>query len=612
MRGVARAALPAVMPGWMLAAALLLAGCSGAGSVPALGRYDEAETVPVRLGLETRPALAEADDARARLELRMAPGTLVVAFGWKTDAGAEAMEETAVRVSFRDRERGVHALTRMRLPAVPGTREGWQETLLPVPGELVGRSGSLVFETEGEPAGGNLFAARPQLLRERAARPNLILVSIDTLRADRLGCYGHPRPTSPAIDALAAEGTRFANVYAPTNWTLPSHYTMMTSLYPSAHGVNPDRWLLAGRRGASESFRIRGSGKEETLAERLEAMGYFTAAVTESGWVDARFGFDQGFASYVGHGNDNLVEGTQKLTLAWLEAHRDLPFFLFVHTYQAHQPYHQPPPYDRMFVEEGHIGYAMPGLPLPMELFDLFKDGTFPPMPADVRAFSGLYDGEVRYVDAFVEALRASLRELDLERDTVVLFTSDHGEEIFERGNFDHGETLYDEVMRVPLILWGPGRVPAGETRDTPVAVLDVLPTLVELAGGEVGEGIQGRSLTPLLGGETEGLAGRVLFGEGFADESVPMVCAWDGSGPSSSKAIFYGPDLGRVELFDLARDPGETVNVAERRPETVARLREQVLAWQAENARIHGRLGAATQTLDEETQERLRALGYL
>ncbi len=609
MIGGADFSWPAVL---VAGAALFLASCRpGLDSGPDLGPMSRVETVPIRLAQETRQALAGARDGRCSVDVALTAGSLVLAIGWRAEAAG-----TTVRMSFRSRDGSTRLLSQARLPPPLGGIEVWAETVVPVPEDLAGARGAIVFENDGA-AAGSLFTALPELVPESADRPSIILISVDTLRADRLGCYGHPRPTSPAIDAMAREGTLLRNAFAQSSWTLPSHYSMMTSLYPSAHGVSPDRGQMAGVRGAHKTFRIRGSGREVTLAERLKAMGYFTAAITESGWVDARFGFDQGFISYFGHNDDRLVDGTQPLVLDWLRKHRNLPFFLFVHTYQTHQPYHQPAPYDTMFVDQDHVGYALPGVSLPIEVLEKFRDVTFPPMPGDVAAFRGMYDGEVRYVDSFIEALLATLREEGLEHKTIVLLTSDHGEELFDHGDFDHGDTLMDEVMRVPFILWGPGRIPPGEVHDAPVASLDVVPTLVELAGGEAAGTLQGRSLVPLLEGRHQDFTGRVLFAEGFAmvfqhlldqDGSVPLASVWDGT----DKLILHRTDPERVQLFDLSRDPAETVDLAAEQPRKVTRLRELIRVWDEESSQIRATIGESGGELDPAIMERLRALGYL
>jgi len=473
-------------------------------------------------------------------------------------------------------------------------------------------------------------AAGERAPRPAARRPNLILISIDTLRADRLGCYGGPHPTSPAIDAMAREGTRFANAYSAAPWTLPSHMTMMTGLYPSAHGVNPDRRRFQGVQHSSESFQIRGSEKLATLAERLSRLGYRTSAITEGGWVAAKFGFDQGFDTYVAHDDDDLDAGTQKLMLQWLANHaagdpqpgrQARPFFLFVHTYQVHQPYDQPPPYDSLFVPPGHRGYALPKVSLPIAILDKFKDGSFPPTAADVEAFRARYDGEVRHADAFVGRLLSTLRERGLDRDTIVLLTSDHGEDLFDHGGFDHGDTLYDEALRVPMILWGPGRIPEGKTAEAAVGSIDILPTLVELAGGTpLGPNappIQGASLIPLLKDPSAPSADRPLFAETFTtvfhhtldtDASIPLASIRDGA----TQLIVHRSNPESLELFDLGTDPQELRNLAAANPEKIARLRPALIAWQKENNRLRALYGGATEKLDPETEKRLKALGYL
>ncbi len=481
--------------------------------------------------------------------------------------------------------------------------------------------------------------ARPATLRtastsrpDRARRPNLILISIDTLRADRLGCYGGPHPTSPAIDALARDGVRFSRAYAASAWTLPSHMTMMTGLSPSAHGVNPDRALLAGRQEPSATFAIGGSPRLLTLAERLRRLGYRTAAITEGGWVAARFGFDQGFDRYVAQEDDDLDSGTQKLALAWLAKEAtgendrafdasDRPFFLFLHTYQVHQPYRQPPPYDALFVPPGSRGYARAGVTLGMADLARFRDGSFPTLASDVEAFRARYDGEIRHTDDFIARLIARLRSTGLDRDTIVLLTSDHGEELFDHGGFDHGDTLYDEVLHVPLILWGPGRLPAGREVEAPVGSIDVTPTLVALAGGDPfapnAPPIQGKSLLPYFAAKPAAFVDRDRFAEGFAtvfhhdldtDASVPLASVRRGA----NVLILHRAKPESVELYDLTRDPGETENLTGTKPALVAELRAALEAWTRENARLHALYGQATQTVDAETEKRLRALGYL
>ena len=489
-------------------------------------------------------------------------------------------------------------------------RTGWVEWSVPVPPELAGRRGTLLLEIARRGGDDDApVAAVPVVVpREPEGRPNVILVSVDTLRSDRIGCYGNPRETSPAIDRLAREGVRFRQVVAPSNWTLPSHYSMMTSLYPTAHGVNPDRALFGGLRRPTGAVGIRGSPRQETLAERMERLGYLTAAITENGWVHPEFGFDQGFASYVADTGATL-ESTRRRVVRWLREHHDVPFFLFVHTYQPHQPYDQPPPYDAIFVEPGHVGYALPGVTVPVGILEDFQKGFYTPTEADVEAFRALYDGEVRYVDDFVADLVASLEELRLVGRTVVVFTSDHGEEIFEHGRFTHGDALYDEVMRVPLIFWGPGLIDGGVEIEPAVSLLDILPTVVELVGGKVDGLVQGRSLLSGLTGGRDAIEARELFGEGFGKDSVPSYCLWRGS---DKYILVPGDSEAAEELYDLSSDPGETVNLAGSDAAKSSELRATVEAWVEANRRIGEAFVGSSTAPDDDVLERLRSLGYI
>jgi len=321
--------------------------------------------------------------------------------------------------------------------------------------------------------------------------------------------------------------------------------------------------------------------------------------------VHPDFGFDQGFASYVADTAGSLA-ATHGRALAWLAEHAELPFFLFVHTYQPHQPYDLPAPYDTMFLDRSHVGYALPGSTVPVEILEDFQPGFFEPMEADVEAFGALYDSEVRYVDDFVSDLVRTLERHGIDDRTVVVLTSDHGEEIFEHGRFSHGDALYDEVMRVPLILWGAG-IPAGVEIDDPVTLLDILPTVVEIAGGRIDAPVQGVSLVPRFDGRAPGLEPRALFAEGFGKDSVPMYGIWRGP----HKYITGGsPDSG--ELYDLTLDPGERHDLSGSRPAAAAELRSAIETWRRENLVLGERFEGDEGEIDEDVVERLRSLGYL
>jgi arylsulfatase A-like enzyme/tetratricopeptide (TPR) repeat protein len=442
--------------------------------------------------------------------------------------------------------------------------------------------------------------------RSGDGRPNILLVSLDTLRADRVGAYGHPRATTPRLDALAARGVLFERAEAPSNWTLPSHYSLFSGLTPAAHGVMPDLKDVRGYIHPDRQLAVRGSGRERMLAEALAEEGYRTAAVTENGWVSGRFGFDQGFQLYRSAEAGSLP-ATAAASLAELEAAGERgPWFLFVHTYAPHQPYHAPRELRTRWASPAHEGIAWPEAMVPISEYNRFHLRTlFPPAPSDVRAFSDLYDGQVAWSDGLVGQLVDWLEGRGLLEQTVVVVTSDHGEEIFERGQFDHGDTLYEEVTRVPLVLHAPGRLPAGVRVRGPVSLIDLPATLLDLVGTETELG-QGRSLRSLWEGPLR--SDRTVHAQAIGHGSEPLAAVWQGPLKYLRRDTAAGVD---ERLFDLEQDPGERRNLAAQRPDELARLREEWREHIAQSETIRATLGADGEELDPETLERLRSLGY-
>lgn len=438
-------------------------------------------------------------------------------------------------------------------------------------------------------------------------RPNVLLISLDTLRADRLGCYGAGRDTSPAIDRLAREGLRFARAEAASNWTLPSHYSMMSGLTPAAHGVLPDFGALRGYDSPELHTVARGSGREQMLAESFKEAGYRTVALTENGWVSPRFGFDQGFDDYRSDTKSSLPQ-TLRATLAALRGMSgDPPWFAFVHTYAPHQPYHAPPRFRWLWADPDHVGFAWPRARVPITEYKRFRMALFPPSPGDVRAFRDLYDGQVAWADTLIQRLVAWLEAEGVLERTLVVVTSDHGEEIFERGRFDHFETLYEEVSHVPLVIRAPGRVPASTVVEDTVSLIDLPATLLDLAG--LGDSLgQGRSLRPLWQDRPAGTA-RPVFAQTIDSRKQPVGAVW--SGPLKYSRRTTSTEV-LEELFDLRRDPGEVRNLASLQPDDTRRLRELLDRHLQESSEIRDRLDPPSEPLDPETLERLRNLGYV
>ncbi|HEY2387158.1 MAG TPA: sulfatase [Candidatus Binatia bacterium] len=416
----------------------------------------------------------------------------------------------------------------------------------------------------------------------------VVLVSIDTLRPDHLGAYGAPRATSPTLDALAAEGTRFTTCVAPAPWTPPSHVSMLTGLYPSRTGV----------RGVRDELRPG----VHTLAAMLRARGFLTAAVIASDLVLPCARCREDFESVTeipwrGDGSPSspvIVDSGVEVTRAaerWLATRAPADrFLLFVHYYDVHSDYRPRPEMARRFG-------ADPGNLEPGDnrwLIDNREHGAV--SPAALTQMQRLYDGEIRQLDDVLRGLFAYLRARGLWEGTLVVVTADHGEEFLEHGGLLHGRTLYEELVRVPLILRGPG-VPRGRVVRHVASLVDVVPTILAAVGVPPPDALDGRSLLPLVAGDDVRWADRAAS---EADQT------------RRKRMVRVGPlklirdEAGGDELYDLRDDPGERRNLAAERPREVAELAAAMASMLA------GAAPAAPPTLDDDTRARLRALGYL
>jgi len=371
--------------------------------------------------------------------------------------------------------------------------------------------------------------------RQAAGPPNILLISIDTLRRDHLGCYGYRRATTPCIDKLARRGVLYERPNSTSSWTLPAHTSLLTGLYPAFHGVQDD--------GVSLPEEI------PTLAGNLKSDGYRTLAVVSHLYVSSRFGLNRGFDVF----DDELIDGGVRNPVAAEVVDRALarmpsaesaePWFAFLHFFDPHWDYSPPPPFDRRFTVPSYRGpidgtmrsmtpYLVPGR----------RMGA-----ADLQHLIDLYDGEIAYVDAQIGRLLDELDSRHLLENTVIVLTGDHGEEFKEHGLLGHGQTLYAEQLRVPLIIAGPTGLPEGAHSRETVSLVDLAPTLLALAGAEPLPETAGVSLL-----KREQLPDRVVFSESirFGNE---MRCARVGP----YKMIHYLQGDRRF-FFDLRADPGE------------------------------------------------------
>ena len=328
-----------------------------------------------------------------------------------------------------------------------------------------------------------------------AAKYNLLLISIDTLRADHLKCYGYNRDTSPHLDQLAREGTLFENLTATTSWTTPSHMSMFTSLYPSVHGVQTVNDAL-------------GDGVP-TLAQCLAQSGYVTAAFVTGPLVGHRFGFNRGFEFFddftaaaalpfqprqqAGLARAATSPAITNLATQWLKKHSQENFFLFLHYFDCHHDYTPPTPFNEKFDPD------YKGNENGRDIFRRQDDVMAHISVVDLAHMVALYDGGIAYTDEHVGRILQLLQDLRLSEKTLVIVLSDHGEAFLEHGKLLHGNSLYEEVLQVPLIMRLPGVIPAGKRVAGNVSQVDLMPTALGLLHVACPLQIQGIDLSPAI-----------------------------------------------------------------------------------------------------------------
>jgi len=439
-----------------------------------------------------------------------------------------------------------------------------------------------------------------------ADAPNIVLVTIDSLRFDHLGSYGYPFPTSPTIDRLASEGVRFEEAVATTSWTLPSHAAIFTGLFDSTHGL------------VDNGLRLR--DQHVTLAEVLEGAGYRTAGFFGGPYLHPTFGLGQGFETYrscMTQLPDDLpdeavrnqsraqrgashadVTGprTEREVSRWLDESADdqRPFFLFLHLWDVHYDYIAPEEYVRMFDPdyEGDLdGVGVmenPRIALGMD-------------KRDKQHLMALYDAEIRFTDDVLGRILDGLRGRGLMENTLVVITADHGEEFLEHGGKGHQHTLYDEVVRVPLVFWWPGHLQPSVVDDQ-VRTVDLMPTLLSIAGIERQPRMQGRSLVPLLAGQemepADALCELLVDGRRFR---ALRTHEWK----------WFDPGDGIPAAIDLANDPKERRPIMAEEATRLGKVRLRNLVRSCTEFRTKAG-GAERIEVDEELARQLRSLGYV
>ncbi len=397
---------------------------------------------------------------------------------------------------------------------------------------------------------------------------NVLLVTFDTTRADHIGCYGYKKIKTPNIDRLAREGCLFEKAFTPVPITFPAHASMLTGLYPLAHGVRNNGWF------GSHAL----SGSIVTLPELLKEQDYKTAAFVSAYVLDSRFGLDQGFDIY---GDNNLsindanfghlqrrAEPVTQAAMKWLEGIGKEKFFLWVHYYDPHDPWAPPPPFSEEYADNP-------------------------------------YDGEIAYADYWFGKLLDKIEELELRETTLIVFASDHGEGLGDHHERTHGIFLYEYALGVPLIFSHPRLLPESKGISSLVRLIDISPTILEVMGCNIPENMQGVSLLPLMKGEEKNL-NLVLYCETIYPKCSHNWSPLEGLRTESWKYIFAPIK----ELYRMDKDPQEKRNLFEKRKDLSARMDKRLAGLKKE---IMPDEPVSTEiAMDEQTREKLRSLGYV
>jgi arylsulfatase A-like enzyme len=545
-----------------------------------------------------------------------APVTFRVALAQESDTGEQVLLDHTVTTPYRwERQR-------IDLDGYAGRR--------------VRLTLSLTGETGGVPGLWGSPVIRSRIATAGEGPQGVILIQADTLRPDHLGLYGHGRDTAPFLKRIGAEGAVFKNAFAQAGWTKVSTPSIMTSLYPSTHGVF--------------TFDDRLPAASTTIAEVYRQAGYATLSLSSVMFSGQYTNLHQGFEEL--HEQTSVPDSGGPYTsktareyvdraAEWIERHRGEPFFVYLHVFDPHSPYEPRRPYDTMWADasrrDEHVRQreslrktikapflAGRGMATPQEMIEA---GV---APASYIAYDkDWYDSSIRGLDVELERLFGRLRTAGLDQKTAILFLSDHGEEFHEHGRMWHGQSTYGEMVRVPLVLRWPGQVQAGRVVEEPVQLIDVMPTLLDISRLQQPEGLQGQSLVPLVtadrAGTTNGTAAaasgwrrRPVITEKHSlgtpdppegDESYAII---DGGWKLIHNVVRPAGKL-EFELFDAVRDPLDQVNVADKHPDVVQRLAKAIEGWRvmATAARLKPDT-EATGNMTPEQLQRLRSLGYI
>jgi arylsulfatase A-like enzyme len=487
----------------------------------------------------------------------------------------------------------------------PGRRAEWQDEQI----DLSSYAGKVIrLDLAARGGGGDgqrigwatpaVLVAAPAAAERPAPAKNVIVLLIDTLRADHLSPYAKTRVQTPAFARFAQQGVVFENAQAQECWTKPSVATVLSGLFPDSH--------------ATKTFDARLPESVTILPEVFRDQGVRTVTRIANGYVSDKFGFNQGWEDYANFIRENRPTGAEHVfgsTLEWIRAHRSERFFAYIQTIDPHVPYDPPEEFLRMYDANPYDGPIVPRET--PDILERIKRHRQELTDRDKERLEALYDGEISYHDRYFALLLDKLREWHLLDDTLIVVTADHGEEFFDHGSVGHGHSLYQELLHVPLAIRYPAAMPAGRRVARPVSLVDIAPTVFDLAGVEPPEELEGHSLLEPVRGVPSACP-EVAFSSFLEDRRAIRAASW--------KMVYRG---GSTDLFDLANDPHERTNVVADHPIALRYMR--TLLGQFLGSPDHAewcaparpdeepvsRHEAERADIDEQMRGQLEALGY-
>lgn len=424
--------------------------------------------------------------------------------------------------------------------------------------------------------------------------PNIILITIDALRADHLSSYGYFRQTSPFIDSIARQSTVFTNAYSTSSWTAPSMASIFTAYYPRSHGVQHgvargSNAVIYGQELLSRNF--------QTLAEVLKEAGYTTFGVSTNGHISRSTGFSQGFDYFSTHWFKKSPQPNNTVK-KWLGKIQNASrYFLWIHYFDPHNPYAPRLPWYKTYVAQARSFSKWRGevIANPKDYIDEIKKSL-----DALETLIDRYDSEINNCDYYLKKL---FKLLSPDENTLVIITADHGEAFLDHGQLVHGDTLFEEEIRIPLIIKFPDNSKIIKTINKPVSNLHIFPTIIDIAGVEITQKMQGKSLMPLISGNSDKTPGHVYL-------ELDWFNYWKAIRSENWKLMISGTDKRKRFLYDLHSDPYETQNLVDKHRERTISLEAILETWMNTNPEF--KAPKIKVKIDKEHENKLRTLGYL